>query len=453
MMRCLSALILCLALIGCSEDDPTTYEDAMPYDVTEPAATLDFTDGVTPIAAEMLNACVVDFSDQQDAISEKEAPDAVCVSESGQAAHGAILVEEDVDDDTVGTLLDIALESTGGRALLSVHRSAGAGLAHTSWTRRDIVAIDAASESNALTTANACTSLATDGGWAFLRLPGATLGAQARDAEALDEAALVTYTMSYPVRSLAVNGAHVVIAAAEDGTPANNQIRAYPRAGGAALWTLASPWTTAHATTQLAVAADGQRAYILGDENSTGAKVRVRAVDVAAGTTVWTYTPTYEHADATWYQVKQRIATNGELVAILTSRRVIVLNAADGAELWTRDFTDPVIGGFSPFYMGLSLAWGPYNRLYVGRAFVASNDGVWAFEGAGGRLLWRNAAIDPLALVQDGGGLFAAYDAGSTIRIARLQCEAGPMLMQRASSTDRYRRPWPKLLIPAAGQR
>lgn len=452
-MRALLALILCLSLTACSEDDPQLYEDMMPYDVTEPAATLDFTDGVTPIAAEMLNACVVDFSDQQDAIAEKAAPDAVCVSEFGQAAHGDVLVDEPIDDDTVGSLLDLSLESTGGRILATIHRSAGPGITHSTWARRDGAAIDLEEEGSGLSNANSNSPLATDGRYMYVRQPGPTFTVGARDAEDLSLAALVTYSMSYPVRAIAANGAHVIIASAEDGTPANNQIRAYPRAGGAALWTLTSPWTTAHATTQLAVAADGERAYILGDEDSTGAKVRVRAVDVASGTTLWTYTPTYEHADATWYQVRQRISSNGELVAILTSRRVIVLNAYDGSELWTRDFTDEVTGSFSPWYLGLSLAWGPYNRLYVGRAFVASSEGTWAFEGVTGRVLWRNDALEPLALAQDGGGLFAIYDAGTELDLARIQCESGPMLMTRAEPTDRYRRPWAKLLIPAAGQR
>lgn len=450
----LGALLVVLLGASCGDLDtftPPPGADMPPFDINEPGAETRYVDGVSPVTAPWLNACVVDFSDQADAVASKDAPDAVCISEGAQAAPGAVIIEGAVDDDTVGSLLDLALESTGAQLLLTRHRSAGPGLNTSTWTRRAIDAGESLEQSNSLTTANSSSPIATDGGWLFLRGPGATLQVQAFDVTDLAAGAQVSYSVSWPVRSLAVNGAQVIAAAAEDGTPANNQIRAYNRAGGAALWTLTSPWTTAHATTQLQVAADGARAYILGDENSTGAKVRVRAVNVATGATLWTYAPTYQHADATWYQVAQRISSNGELVAVLTSRRVIVLNAADGSELWTRDFTDPVTGSFSPWQLGLTLAWGPGHRLYVGRAFVASNEGIWAFDGVTGRLLWRQDAIEPLGMVQDGGALFVVYDAGAALNLARIQCVSGPLLMQRADPTDEHRRPWPKLLVPGQG--
>jgi hypothetical protein len=80
----------------------------------------------------MLNACVVDFSDQADAIASKEAPDTVCVSEqSYDHAHGEVVAESGALGTTTN-LFDASLESTGGALLLSLYNT-GPG---TSRTRR-----------------------------------------------------------------------------------------------------------------------------------------------------------------------------------------------------------------------------------------------------------------------------------------------------------------------------
>jgi outer membrane protein assembly factor BamB len=278
------------------------------------------------------------------------------------------------------------------------------------------------------------------------RVAAAGLAVEGRDSADLAAAPAVTLAaQSELVRSLATNGAHVVVVSASSTTPANNFLRVYPRAGGAALFTATNPYTPAAGFYVLGAAADGARAYLLTNVDSTGAKVRVRAYNITTGATLWSWAPAYAYASATSPVVRQRITSNGELVAVLTSSRLVVLNASTGAELWTVDYTDTVEGG----YHGLSLAWGPRGRLYVGRRGAATNDGLYCYEGATGRAIWATSAIEPLDLVQDGGGLFAAYSSGSDIKVARLAHETGPMLMQLVAPTARHRRPWPKALIPA----
>jgi len=447
-------MVLLLALsCGDATHTPTPDEEpAMPYDVTDGSSATRFEDGQTPIAAEWLNSCVVDFNEQNDAIVSKDAPDVVCISETtNNTASGlaALDVEFDIPG---GALFDIGIESTGGVLLVQRVRSATLGNKLRRITRRTLAIDELLEENGALAGDDISCAVATDGELLW-RTSQVANGVEAFSALDLAAGPLVEIATTYAVRDIATNGAQVFVTTAQSGTPANNQIRAFPRAGGAALWSIASPWASAHATTQLAIACDGARAYVLGDLSSTGAKVRVRAVAATTGATLWTYAPAYEHADAGSYRVRQRIASNGELVAVLTSRRLIVLNALDGAELWTVNYTDPTLSAFSPSFTGLSLSWGAGGVVYVGRAGAATLNGVFAYDGATGRALWSNTTLTPLAMVQDGAGLFVVRDTGAALNIARISCCSGPQLMQRANGDESARRPWPKLLIPSNGGR
>lgn len=448
----LAALALLAALVAsCGGDFYTTpnpdEEPALPYDIDEGGSATRYTDGVTPVVANWLNACVVDFSDQADAIAAKDAPDTVCVSEASYAhGHGEIVAESGALGTTTN-LFDVALESTGGALLLSAYNT-GPG---TSRTRRLVRRAPASAEllEELTTGGDYAAQVATDGERVW-RAGAGGLVVEGRDAASLATAPAVTLAaQSELVRSLATNGAHVAVVSASSTTPANNFLRVYPRAGGAALFTVTNPYTPAAGFYLLSVAADGARAYLLTNVDSSGAKARLRAVNVTTGATLWSWAPAYEYASATSPVVRQRVASNGELVAVLTSRRLAVLNAFTGAELWTVDYTDPVEGG----YHGLSLGWGPGGRLYVGRRGAATADGLYCYDGATGRAIWSTAAIEPLDLVQDGAGLFVAYSSGSDIRVARVAHESGPLLMQRVEPGARHRRPWSKALVPAGGGR
>lgn len=442
MMRRLALLLTALAL-ACADpiDNPDPSEAPMPYDISDPTSATRYVDGVTPVAANWLNSCVVDFSDQADAIAGKDAPDTVCVSEADYTVEigGEILA---ASPDATANLDDLHLASTGGHLLLQAYSTGPSASRVRRLVRRDLSVDETLSQSP---TTFISASLATDGELVWKTALDA-LGIEARAAQDLAAPASVTIALPYNARDIDTNGAQVVVAAADTTTPANNIFRGYAVTGGAALWSIASPWTTALGYTHSQIACDGTRAYLMSDEDSTGAQVRVRAVGITSGATLWTYAPAYEYADATYLDVRQRVVSNGEQLAILLSSRLIVLNAATGAELWTATYADPPS---SYTNLGLSLAWGPGGRLYAGRGGASSEDGLYCYDGVTGRLIWSNATISPLALTQDGAGLWIAYANGATVDVAKIAHETGSLLMQRVSSGARHRRPWSKLLIPA----
>jgi len=429
-------LMMLGALPSCSEDDHLTDEDTLPYDISDPTATPVFVDGVTPIAASFLNACVLDFADQGDACALLPAPRSACISEArygvglGQLGQSvAVAPVAGYDSNSV-----VGLVSTGRSLVVEVSRTVTAVPTHTH-ARVERASMAVLETITATSATFRYAALATDGG---LLLRPTDLGSEAVDPEALATPPVFVNTVG-TIISAAANGEQLFTA--DQGATA---FKATSR-DGVALWSLAHPWTSGLGVINPAVGCDGARAYLVGDEDSTGAKLRVRAVVPETGATLWTYAPTHVAYGTTI----NRVASNGELVAIHNARRLVVLDARTGAEVWTTTYAT----GPGAERAGLSLAWGPDGRLYVGRSTytgaASADNGLYCYDGTTGRLIWANGLVVPEALEQDGAGLFVAFVDGANIKVGRVEHGAGPMMMQRAEATDRYRRPWAKLLIPA----
>lgn len=410
----------------------------MPYDINDGSSSVVFNDGQTPITANMLNACVIDFADQAHACAVVPAPRTVCVSEAAyDVGIGEASVDEVIDSGDALLFDGASVISTGRSLFVTTHRLVTAVPTHKTMrvARADLVAEETLPTTGLISLYGVS---ATDGGIVWAQRPDG-LNLDALDPEDLLAPASATLAVGSVVRSVATNGAQVVTA-----TAGANPFKGWARAGGAALWTLAAPYTSALSPTNPAIGLDGARAYLVTDEDSSGAKLRVRAVVPTTGATIWTYAPAYLYYATT----TPRVASNGELVAVHISRRIVVLDARTGAELWT-----VLYSGGPTTIRGLGLAWGPDGRLYVGRAGGGADNGLYCYDGVTGRLVWSTTDIEPLAVEQDGAGLFVVYEDGDDVRIARIGHSAGPMLMQRVEPTARHRRPWSKLLVPVYGMR
>lgn len=448
----LKTLVSFLLFAACACGDVATEpteEVAMPYDITDGSSSTRFTDGQTPIAAQFLNNCVVEFESQHDAIVSKDVPGLACVAEVDYGvAPGAVVAEAVRGSATF--LLGVSLESTGGRLVLATVNGGTVIKTLQIIDRSTLAQVDEQSWDSGFSL-DGYDALATDGERAWITGTN-SVQVQGYATDDVGAGAAVSLTLPYEVRSLSTNGPHLGVASSE-GVSTNYVFRAYNRTGGAQLWSISNPWTAVSGLNQPEIAVDGRAAYLMQGEDSTGSKLRVRAVNIETGATLWTFSPAYEYADSVANGVRQRIASNGELVAVVLSKRVVVVNAYTGVELWNATYTDPPAYGTNP--AGLSVAWGADGRLYVGRAKAATQNGVYVYDGVTGRLIWSATNIAPLALVQDGAGLFAAYASGADLRVARLGWGySGPLLMQRVdAATGRYRRPAARAIVPVYGMR
>lgn len=420
-------MVAAALLMGCGAADEE--DQGMPYDtdvLTNPA---DFTDGVTPVPADFFNSALVCFTSLQQATA-RGVGEMVCVAEEdGSVEPGGSL--ETVALEAFDASDEFALETTS-RELLFVWMDATTGAPRLRrFDRTTLVVEENITGFGGDFTGSA--RLATEGSLALVAESG-TLHAFV----AADLADGVQYTLNVGdttdrLYDVATNGARV-FTAVEVGSFATDEWSAWPRAGGAASWSV-SKWVTGLVDLH-AVAADARHAYLVTDEDATGAKLRVRAVTEDAGATVWTAAPAYDFGT-----MVPRAVSNGEILVVALNQRIVAYEAATGTELWTKTFANAASRA--------RVTFGPRGQVFLARQGSASSNGVWAYDAATGRTLWTRADIvGVLDLVCDGPSLFVVFTTAGTTYLSRLAADLGPQVMLRVEETSKARTPWPRLMIP-----